>query len=178
MGQVVSPDDAALALRGLRTMAVRLERSTCTALQVAEWLATRPEVSAVLCPMLPGAPGHELWQRDYAGGCGLFSFVLAEGCDKAARARLLDALSLFGVRRSAFTVEDVRQTGLALAVFGAGLPAFVWHKIFSPAYFAREDTKTPMRYALIAIAVNAGMRALMSAYPAPQTTPSLENSTS
>lgn len=76
-------------------------------------------------------------------------------CDALFRGLAADALSLFGVHRSAFTLEDVRQTGLALAVFGAGLPAFVWHKIFSPAYFAREDTKTPMRYALIAIGVNA-----------------------
>jgi cystathionine beta-lyase len=97
MGQVVSPDDAALALRGLRTMGVRLERSTQTALEVAQWLSARPEVSAVLCPMLPGAPGHELWQRDYSGGCGLFSFVLAPRHDKASRARLLDALDLFGI---------------------------------------------------------------------------------
>jgi len=97
MGQVVSPDDAALALRGLRTMGVRLERSTRTALTLADWLSTRPEVSAVLCPMLPGASGHDMWRRDYTGGCGLFSFVLADGCDKAARARLLDALTLFGI---------------------------------------------------------------------------------
>lgn len=97
MGQVVSPDDAGLALRGLRTMGVRLERSTRTALEIAEWLSSRPEVSAVLCPMLPGAPGHDLWQRDFAGGCGLFSFVLAEGNSAAARARLLDALDLFGI---------------------------------------------------------------------------------
>jgi len=97
MGQVVSPDDSALALRGLRTMQVRLERSTKTALQIAEWLSSSAEVSAVLCPMLPGAPGHDLWQRDFSGACGLFSFVLAEGCDIAARARLIDALDLFGV---------------------------------------------------------------------------------
>lgn len=97
MGQVVSPDDAALALRGLRSMQVRLDRSTRTALEVAGWLESRTEVSAVLCPMLSGAPGHELWKRDFAGGCGLFSFVLAEGYDTAARARLLDALDLFGI---------------------------------------------------------------------------------
>lgn len=96
MGQVVSPDDAALALRGLRTLAVRLERSTASALAVAEWLTARDEVSAVLCPMLPGAPGHELWRRDFTGGCGLFSFVLRQA-DKAARARFIDALSLFGI---------------------------------------------------------------------------------
>lgn len=97
MGQVVSPDDASLALRGLRTMGVRLERSTQTALELARWLESRPEVAAVLCPMLPGAPGHDLWQRDFSGGCGLFSFVLAKGHDADARARLIDALDLFGI---------------------------------------------------------------------------------
>lgn len=96
LGQVVSPDDAALALRGLRTMGVRLEKSSATALAIAEWLAVRPEVAQVLCPMLPGAPGHELWQRDFTGGCGLFSFVL-KGRDEAARARFVDALGLFGI---------------------------------------------------------------------------------
>lgn len=96
LGHVVSPDDAALALRGLRTMAVRLERGTASALKIAEWLAARDEVGEVLCPLLPGAPGHALWQRDFSGGCGLFSFILA-GRDEAARARLIDALELFGI---------------------------------------------------------------------------------
>src|SRR5690606_28895014 len=96
LGQVVSPDDAALALRGLRTLGVRLERETSGALEIARWLERRPEVARVLCPMLPGAPGHTLWQRDFTGGCGLFSFVLAGG-DPAARARLIDALELFGI---------------------------------------------------------------------------------
>ena len=97
LGQVAAPDDAALALRGLRTLAVRLERETASALAVAEWLAGRAEVAAVLCPMLPGAPGHELWRRYFTGGCGLFSFVLADGIDDAARCRLIDALELFGI---------------------------------------------------------------------------------
>ncbi|MGQ7828529.1 cystathionine beta-lyase [Altererythrobacter sp. Z27] len=96
LGQVVSPDDASLALRGLRTMGIRLEKSTASALAIAEWLATRPEVAHVLCPMLPGNPGHALWQRDFTGGCGLFSFVL-KGGDDAARARLVDSLELFGI---------------------------------------------------------------------------------
>ncbi len=96
LGQVVSPDDAALALRGLRTMGVRLERSTASALAIAEWLSGRSEVARVLCPMLAGAPGHDLWRRDFAGGCGLFSFVL-KGSDPAARARFVDALALFGI---------------------------------------------------------------------------------
>jgi cysteine-S-conjugate beta-lyase len=96
LGQVVSPDDAALALRGLRTMGVRLERSTASALAIAQWLENCPEVAHVLCPMIPGGPGHELWRRDFTGGCGLLSFVL-KGRDGAARARLIDALALFGI---------------------------------------------------------------------------------
>jgi len=96
LGQVVSPDDAALALRGLRTLGTRLDRESASALKIAEWLAGRPEVARVLCPMLPGAPGHDIWKRDFAGGCGLFSFVL-KGRDEAARARLVDALELFGI---------------------------------------------------------------------------------
>ncbi|MEM9170361.1 MAG: lipid II flippase MurJ, partial [Pseudomonadota bacterium] len=75
-------------------------------------------------------------------------------CEALYRGLASDALALFGGRGSAFTARDAAQTGAALALFGAGLPAFVWHKVLSPAYYAREDTKTPMRYALIAIAVN------------------------
>ena len=96
LGQVVAPDDAALALRGLRTIGVRLEKATATALDIAAFLARRPEIAHVLCPMLPGAPGHELWSRDFTGGCGLLSFVL-KGRDEAARARFVDALELFGI---------------------------------------------------------------------------------
>ncbi|RGP40066.1 Cystathionine beta-lyase [Altererythrobacter insulae] len=96
LGQVVSPDDASLMLRGLRTMQVRLEQSTKSALAIAEWLKTRPEVAHVLCPMLPGDNGYELWRRDFTGACGLFSFVL-KGRDDAARARLVDNLELFGI---------------------------------------------------------------------------------
>lgn len=96
LGHVVSPDDAALALRGLRTMGIRLERSTTTALEIAHWLTARPEVAHVLCPFLPGSPGHDLWSRDFTGGCGLFSFIL-KGRSEAARSRLIDALELFGI---------------------------------------------------------------------------------
>jgi len=96
MGQVVSPDDAALALRGRRTMGVRLERETASALALAHWLQGRPEVARVLCPMLPGSPGHEIWQRDFTGGCGLFSVVLKGGSAEARNA-LIDSLCLFGI---------------------------------------------------------------------------------
>ncbi|MEE4537067.1 MAG: cystathionine beta-lyase [Erythrobacter sp.] len=96
LGQVVSPDDAALAARGLRTMAVRLERSSAAALRVAQWLEAHPAIEQVLCPMLPSAPGYDLWQRDFTGGCGLFSLILA-GDDPDAPGRIADALKLFGI---------------------------------------------------------------------------------
>lgn len=96
LGQVVSPDDAALALRGLRTMGLRLQQETASALALARWLEARPEVGTVLCPMLPGSPGHDRWMRDFTGGCGLFSFVF-KGGDGAARDRFIDALNLFGI---------------------------------------------------------------------------------
>lgn len=96
LGQVVSPDDAALVLRGLRTLGIRLEQETSSALEISKWLESRPEVARVLCPMLPGAPSYEIWKRDFLGGCGLFSFVL-KGRDAAARTRFIDALQLFGI---------------------------------------------------------------------------------
>jgi len=96
LGQVVSPDDAALASRGLRTMAVRLVQSTQSATQIARWLSDQPQVAQVMCPMLESDPGHALWQRDFTGGCGLFSFVL--NCETPeSSGRLAEALELFGI---------------------------------------------------------------------------------
>jgi cystathionine beta-lyase len=96
LGQIVSPDDAALALRGLRTLAVRVSQETSSAIEIITFLSQHAEISYILCPMFGGAPGHELWARDFTGGCGLFSFVL-KGRDEAARARFIDALQLFGI---------------------------------------------------------------------------------
>ncbi|MEG3177410.1 cystathionine beta-lyase [Sphingomonas sp. RB3P16] len=96
LGQVVSPDDAWLASRGLRTMAVRLKQHQASALQIAQWLAQQPEVATVLHPALPSCPGHAHFVRDFKGASGLFSFVL-NGGDEAARARLIDGLAHFGI---------------------------------------------------------------------------------
>jgi len=96
LGQVASPDDSWLASRGLRTMAVRLAQHQRSALEIARWLETRPEVAQVLHPALPSCPGHEHWVRDFKGSSGLFSFVL-NGGDEAARAALIDTLNLFGI---------------------------------------------------------------------------------
>ena len=91
-----APDDCYLALRGLRTLAARLERHQRSALVVAEWLRTRPEVREVRYPALPDDPGHALWRRDFLGASGLFGIIL-EPCAKAAIAAMLDQLELFGM---------------------------------------------------------------------------------
>ena len=95
-GQMVSPDDAWLTSRGLRTLGVRLAQHRDSALAVAHWLRTQPGVARVLHPALPDCPGHALWQRDFSGSTGLFSVVLERG-DEAARAALIDGLSHFGI---------------------------------------------------------------------------------
>jgi cystathionine beta-lyase len=95
-GQHVSPDDAFLGLRGLRTLAVRLKAHEEGALKIARWLKGRPEVASVLHPALPDCPGHAEWARDFKGSSGLFSFVF-DGGDAAARAALIDGLRHFGI---------------------------------------------------------------------------------
>lgn len=94
-----APDDCYLALRGLRTLAVRLERHWRSGLRLAEWLAARLEVLKVMHPALPGSPDHGLWQRDFHGACGLFGFIL-KPCTKAQVAALVDPLELFGIGAS------------------------------------------------------------------------------
>ena len=96
MGQFAGPDDMYLALRGLRTMSVRLERHMRNATAVAEWLRGRSEVESVLYPALSNAPGHEIWKRDFTGASGLFSVVLKPASEQALAA-MLDDLSLFGM---------------------------------------------------------------------------------
>jgi cystathionine beta-lyase len=100
LGQYASPDDCWLALRGLRTMAVRLERQMQSGLEVAAWFAARPEVARVLHPALPGAPGHDLWKRDFSGACSLFGVVFQPHITAEATHRLVDALKLFGIGAS------------------------------------------------------------------------------
>ena len=99
LGHCAAPDDAYLALRGLRTLGVRLERHQRNALAVARWLQARPEVARVLYPALPEDPGHALWKRDFTGASGLFGVVLRPAPQSAVHA-LIDALDLFGIGAS------------------------------------------------------------------------------
>jgi cystathionine beta-lyase len=90
------PEDVFLALRGLRTLDLRLREAERQGLDLARWLAARPEVVQVLHPALPSCPGHALWKRDFLGSSGLFSALLAP-CSDAALAAMLDGLKLFGM---------------------------------------------------------------------------------
>ncbi len=90
------PDDVFLALRGLRTMDLRLREAERQGFALAEWLKRRPEVSRVLHPGLEDDPGHAIWKRDFLGASGLFSVIL-KPVPRAALAALLDGLELFGM---------------------------------------------------------------------------------
>jgi cystathionine beta-lyase len=96
MGLNASGDDCFLALRGLRTLAVRLKRHQETALALTTWLAKRPEVVRILYPALPTDPGHAIWKRDFKGACGLFGFELNPVSD-AALAAFVDGMRHFGI---------------------------------------------------------------------------------
>jgi cystathionine beta-lyase len=96
LGVCAGPDDVFLALRGLRTLAVRLAQHHRSGLDMARWLAARPEVLRVLHPALESDPGHAIWKRDFTGASGLFSIVLKPAAQKAVDA-LLDTLKLFGM---------------------------------------------------------------------------------
>ena len=96
LGLCANGEDCFLALRGLRTLSVRLEQHSKSALAIAEWLQRRPEVDAVIHPALPGDRGYDLWRRDFKGASGLFSIVL-KPYPKAAVHRMLNALRIFGM---------------------------------------------------------------------------------
>ena len=96
LGLYASGDDCFLALRGLRTLPVRLKRHQETALTLARWFAARPEVSRVLYPALESDPGHAIWKRDFLGACGLFGVVLKPVGEKALAA-MIDGMAHFGI---------------------------------------------------------------------------------
>jgi cystathionine beta-lyase len=96
LGLCPGPEDVYLGLRGLRSLGVRLERHQKSGLELARWLAERPEVARVIHPALPSDPGHAIWARDFTGASGLFSIVLKPVAQERFAA-MLDGLSLFGM---------------------------------------------------------------------------------
>jgi cystathionine beta-lyase len=100
MGHYASPDDCWLALRGLRTMALRLKHQEQSGIEVARWFETRPEVQQVLHPALPSHPGHAIWKRDFTGACSLFGVVFQPRYSEADIFRFVDSLQMFGIGAS------------------------------------------------------------------------------
>jgi cystathionine beta-lyase len=97
LGAAASPDDCSLALRGMKTMAVRLRAIESSALHIAEWFSERPEVERVLHPAMASCPGHEIWKRDFVGSSGLFSIVFRPGVTKQQVFDFVNALELFEI---------------------------------------------------------------------------------
>ncbi len=97
LGQCAGADDAYAGLRGLRTLGVRVRAHQNQALELAAWLAARPEIETVHYPALPQDPGHALWRRDFSGAAGLFTIVLNSRYDEASMTAMLDRLTIFGL---------------------------------------------------------------------------------
>lgn len=100
LGLAVSPDDCSLALRGLQTLAVRLDQLEHSTLAVANWLAEHPLVESVLHPALPSCAGHELWKRDFSGSASVFSFMFKNGVSAEAVENWVNSLSIFKIGMS------------------------------------------------------------------------------
>ena len=122
LGQYASPDDCWLALRGVRTMGVRLERQMRSGIEVARWFQARPEVAQVLHPALPDAPGHALWKRDFSGACSLFGIVFKPQYSAEATHAMVESLALFGIGASWGGYESLAlpTTGFITRTAGSG----------------------------------------------------------
>ena len=97
LGMAVSPDDCSLALRGMKTLGVRLERLEKSALEIALWLSKQPCIKNVLHPALPSCPGHEYWRRDFTGSSSIFSIVFDERFTADQAIAFADRLTLFKI---------------------------------------------------------------------------------
>ena len=97
LGYAVSPDECSLALRGMKTFAVRLQAIEKSALELAHWLDARPEIELVLHPALPSCPGHEFWKRDFSGSAGVFSIVFRKQYTKRQVQNFANTLQLFKI---------------------------------------------------------------------------------
>jgi cystathionine beta-lyase len=96
-GQYAAPDEVYLALRGLRTLDVRLRRSAASALHLAQWLEQHPAIERVLYPPLPSHPQYALWQRDFTAAAGVFSIEFKQGYTTPQVHGFIDSLTLFGI---------------------------------------------------------------------------------
>jgi cystathionine beta-lyase len=135
MGQYASPDECWLTLRGLRTMGLRLDHQSRSAMQVARWLQDRPEVARVLHPALPGSPGHDVWCRDFSGATSLFGVV-------------------FDARYTAQAVEDMAA---ALGVFSLGASWGGYESLALPTTGTISRTTEPLTITGPALRLHIGL---------------------
>jgi cystathionine beta-lyase len=117
LGMSASPDDCTLALRGLQTLAVRLEQLEISTLEVARFLSEQPEIERVMHPALPSCRGHELWKRDFKGSASVFSVLFKENVSRESIIRFIDELKLFklgfswgGVTSLVMRYEEIERT--------------------------------------------------------------------
>ena len=96
LGQAVAPDVCYLALRGIRTLSIRLEEHQNNAIKIAKWLNDRPEVETILHPAFSSCPGHQVWKRDFTGSSGLFSIILKDFPDEQVN-KMLDGMDYFAM---------------------------------------------------------------------------------
>jgi cystathionine beta-lyase len=146
IGCGVSPDDCSLALRGLQTLAVRLDTIENAALEIATWLADRPEIESVLHPALPACPGHAIWKREFTGSSGVFSIVFAPGFSRAQVHRFVDALQLF---RIGYSWAGVTSLVMPVDLRAADRPAY-GHRLvrFSIGLESTTDLIADLEHAL------------------------------
>lgn len=118
LGLAVSPDDCSLALRGLQTLALRLDQLEKSTLQVAHWLADQPKIRAVFHPALASCPGHDVWKRDFTGSTSVFSIWFTDDISPTQVEAVIDSLDLFqiglswgGVNSLAIVYPDVERPG-------------------------------------------------------------------
>jgi cystathionine beta-lyase len=149
LGANSGPEDVYLAMRGLRTIAVRLRHHQQTALKLTRWLQKRPEVQRVLYPALPVDPGHALWKRDFTGASGLFGVVLHEFPAKAVNA-MLDGMRLYGMGASWGGFESLilpthPETGRTATKWAPGGPTLRIHAGLEDADDLIEDLEAGLR---------------------------------
>jgi cystathionine beta-lyase len=138
LGQYASSDDVWLALRGARTLEVRLKAQEQSALAVAAWLQSREEVAEVLHPALPGARGHAIWQRDFTGACSLFGVVFRPEFTPEATHKMIESLELFGIGASWGGFESLALPTTGFVVRSAGTGGFAGPSI--RLHVGLEDT--------------------------------------
>ncbi len=135
----ISGDDSYLMLRGMGTMHLRLAQSGATALALAQWLATRPEVTTVLHPALESCPGHATWKRDFSGASGLFSVVLDPRIDETHSDAMVDALRLFRIGYSWGGVHSLAVPYRMAAAGGPVRPGWTHEGVLVRFYAGLEE---------------------------------------